>query len=96
MQAGGVDVERCRVTVHGVVQGVGYRWSCLREAERLGVSGEVRNMPDGGVEVVAEGAPEAVDRLIAWCGAGPRHALVTLTNVVAEEPQGITEFRITD
>jgi len=44
--------------VRGVVQGVGFRWSCVREAERLGVAGWVRNLPTGEVEIVAEGGEE--------------------------------------
>lgn len=86
---------RYRVIVEGVVQGVGYRWACVREAERLGVAGLVRNRADGAVEVVAEGGPGAVDRLLEWCARGPRHARVTSTDIVEEAPEGMSGFEVT-
>jgi acylphosphatase len=64
-------------------------------AERLGVAGEVRNRPDGSVEVVAEGESDAVEQLVAWCREGPQHGRVSSVDVVAEEPQGCTGFRVT-
>lgn len=92
--AGGVDAVRYRVVVTGVVQGVGFRWSCVREAERLGVGGWVRNRADGSVEVVVEGAPSAVERLIRWCARGPRHARVVSTDITPEEPRGLAGFDV--
>ena len=91
-----VDVEavRYRVVVTGVVQGVGYRWACMREAERLGVGGTVRNRTDSAVEVVVEGAPSAVEQLLHWCARGPRHAEVTSIDVVPETPQGVIRFDV--
>ncbi|HET7718110.1 MAG TPA: acylphosphatase [Bauldia sp.] len=64
------------VTVHGRVQGVGYRAWAADEAERLGLSGWVRNRRDGTVEAVVSGEPEAVQTFIALCRDGPRAALV--------------------
>jgi acylphosphatase len=58
------------VRVQGRVQGVFFREGCRREASRLAVSGWVRNEPDGSVAVYAEGAPEAVEALVAWWGGG--------------------------
>ncbi len=66
-----------RCFVSGRVQGVWYRGSTQREAERLGVTGHARNLPDGRVEVLACGAPAAVDALCAWLWQGPRHAEVS-------------------
>lgn len=63
--------------VSGRVQGVGFRWSCMEEGERLGLVGEVRNLPDGDVEVLAQGAADDVARLIAWLYRGPRWASVS-------------------
>jgi acylphosphatase len=57
--------------VTGRVQGVSYRAAAQQEAERLGVTGWVRNEPDGSVAVHAEGEPAAVDTLVAWCRRGP-------------------------
>jgi acylphosphatase len=56
------------------VQGVGYRYFVLRAADRLGVSGYARNLPDGRVEVVAEGAEEALARLEDEMRRGPSFA----------------------
>lgn len=85
---------RRRLVVRGSVQGVGYRWTCASEAERLRVHGWVRNRPDGTVELVAEGAPGAVDALVAWAHRGPPHASVTHVDVIAEAPQGLAGFHV--
>lgn len=87
-------VIRRRLVVHGQVQGVGFRWACAREAERLGVRGWVRNRPDGTVEVVVEGEPDAVRGLVEWAGTGPRHAGVAAVDVAEEDPEGLDGFRI--
>ena len=65
-----------RFVAHGLVQGVGYRWFVWREAERLGLRGMVRNLPDGSVEVLAEGVTEALDRLERALSRGPSVARV--------------------
>lgn len=63
--------------VHGLVQGVGFRYSTQREALRLGLTGYARNLDDGSVEVLACGDAAQVERLIAWLKAGgPRSARV--------------------
>ena len=64
------------VLVQGTVQGVGFRYHCAYTAQELGVVGQVRNLPDGDVEVTAQGEPEAVGRLIAWLRHGPQWASV--------------------
>lgn len=89
-----VRMVRYRVLVSGVVQGVGFRDACRRTAERQGVSGWVRNLPDGGVEAVFEGPAEAVDALVAWTRHGPRFAEVKEVRVQAEPPEGISGFQI--
>ena len=75
------EVIRVRAVVSGLVQGVWYRQSCRREAERLGVSGWVRNRPDGRVELEAEGTRSAVDALLAWAHDGPPRAVVESVDV---------------
>ncbi|OGA14931.1 MAG: acylphosphatase [Betaproteobacteria bacterium RIFCSPLOWO2_02_FULL_66_14] len=75
-----MDVTR-HLRVFGLVQGVGYREALRAEADRLGVRGWVRNRRDGSVEAVAQGAPEAVDALIAWVRRGPPAARVTQVDV---------------
>jgi acylphosphatase len=65
----------------------------MGRARSRGVSGHVRNLPDGTVEAVFEGAPEAVDALVAWCGRGPTGARVDDVKVELETPTGETGFR---
>jgi acylphosphatase len=85
---------RVRVVVEGRVQGVYYRDSCRREAQRLGVRGWVRNRPDRSVEVVAEGPRARVEELLTWCRQGPPRATVTRIAVSDEIPAGERSFRI--
>jgi len=67
---------RLRIVVSGRVQGVGFRYATVREAERLGLLGWVRNTYDGNVEIVAEGPQDSVSDLLVWCRAGPPSARV--------------------
>ena len=85
---------RYRVLISGHVQGVFYRCTCRRMAERLGVSGWVRNLPDGNVEAVFEGADGEVGRLMEWSRHGPPHAVVEDVLVQSEPPEGISGFQI--
>jgi acylphosphatase len=78
--------------VHGRVQGVFYRASAEQEAARLGVSGWVRNLPDGTVELVVEGEDAAVDRMLDWAGRGPSRAEVTRLDVEDHPEEGFTGF----
>jgi acylphosphatase len=85
---------RRRVVVTGLVQGVYFRDTARRLAEREGVAGWVRNRWDGSVEAVFEGEEAAVDRLVAFCRAGPRGARVDHAAVSDEEPEGIAGFDV--
>ncbi len=86
--------RRIHVVVRGRVQGVFFRKATLEAAGRLGVSGWVRNRMDGGVELEAEGAEEAVEALLAFCRRGPEQARVDEV-VVAHPPlRGDTGFRV--
>lgn len=80
--------------IWGRVQGVFFRDTCRRMAERLGVSGWVRNLPDGSVEAVFEGPEEEVRRLVEWSRHGPRYAAVQDIRVQTEPPEGISGFQI--
>lgn len=84
--------SRVRVFVCGGVQGVGYRYSTVHEANRLGVSGWVRNLPDGRVEAVFEGTKAAVEAMIQWCHKGPPAAVVKNVAVEFEAPEGLRGF----
>ncbi|MCE2460775.1 MAG: acylphosphatase [Pseudomonadales bacterium] len=79
---------RVHLLIGGRVQGVGFRYSTTLEADSLGLSGWVRNLPDTRVEVIAEGPRPAVERLIEWCRHGPRYAWVRNVDVAWETPQG--------
>ena len=85
---------RYRVLVSGRVQGVFFRASCRQEAERHGVSGWVRNLPDGTVEAVFEGPDAEVGHLVEWSRHGPRSAVVESVRVAAEPPEGISGFQV--
>jgi acylphosphatase len=85
---------RRRVTVHGRVQAVGFRASCLRRAAAAGLGGWVRNTEHGEVEAAFEGTPAAVEALVAWCRRGPPWARVDAVVVVDDEPRGETTFTI--
>jgi acylphosphatase len=80
--------------VSGRVQGVGFREACRRAAGRAGVTGWVRNLPDGRVEAWIEGDREAVGRVAAWCGHGPGWAHVEGLELVDAEPAGWASFRV--
>jgi acylphosphatase len=69
--------ERLHVLIFGDVQGVFFRAGAQDEARRLGLAGWVRNVPDGSVEIVAEGGRDALERLLGWCGHGPAGAAVS-------------------
>jgi acylphosphatase len=87
-------VIRRRVVVTGRVQGVFFRDSTRTEARRRGVAGWVANRPDGSVEAVFEGDPDAVAALVAWTRHGPEHARVDEQTVTEEEPEGERGFRV--
>lgn len=85
---------RRRVVVHGYVQGVFFRDTVRRRALADGVAGWVRNNRDGTVEAVFEGEPDAVERLVTFCGQGPRGALVDRLEVFDEQPESLVAFRV--
>ena len=85
---------RYRVLVSGQVQGVFFRDTCRRVALERGVSGWVRNLPDGRVEAVFGGPAEDVHRLGGGNRHGPRLAVVAGVTVHAEQPEGLGSFHI--
>lgn len=76
------DLARASAIVSGLVQGVFYRQSVLGEAQRLGLSGWVQNLPDGRVELVVEGERAQIAELLDWCRRGPTRARVDEVKVV--------------
>ncbi|WP_437583481.1 acylphosphatase [Paramicrobacterium sp. CJ85] len=83
------------VVVTGVVQGVGFRFSAQREAAKLGVTGWVRNRPDGSVETAVQGAEEPVTEMLRWLRTGPNSANVRSFEVTDVVPvDGESDFSI--
>jgi acylphosphatase len=88
-------MERRRVVVHGLVQGVGFRYAVERAARTHGLAGWVRNRPDGTVEAVFEGEPTDVAALVRVCEEGPRGAVVERVEVELESAENLRGFRVT-
>ena len=80
------------VRITGRVQGVSFRFWTQQQARERGVSGWVRNEPDGSVSGHFEGPADAVDGLVAWCGHGPPGARVDTVDVVEVPPAGAGGF----
>ncbi len=78
---------RLQAIVKGIVQGVGFRYFAVYQAQRLGgLTGYVRNLKDGSVEVVAEGDKEKLERLLTQLRRGPTGAFVERVEVFWEQP----------
>ena len=89
-------MKHFHLKIYGQVQGINFRYYVRQKARELGLSGYVKNLLDGTVEVVAEGEKESLKKLLDWCKIGPRHAEV---EKVEERWQninesGFEEFRI--
>jgi acylphosphatase len=88
------EVVRRRAVVRGHVQGVFFRDTTRREAQRRGVAGWISNRPDGAVEAVFEGEPDAVAALVDFCKNGPRGAEVRQVETSEERPEGLRGFDV--
>ena len=82
------DKARARVRVYGVVQGVGFRYFTRQLAESFGIEGYVRNVPDGSVEIVAEGDKQVLKAFLDEVRIGPRFGSVSRMDVEWLEAQG--------
>lgn len=87
-------MRRVHVVASGLVQGVGFRWSTLHEAQRRGLSGWVRNLHDGTVEAEVEGPEDTVEEMLEWLAIGPRYARVTDLAVRDLTPTGDPGFEV--
>ncbi len=76
-----MKAAQVKLVISGRVQGVAFRYATREKARDLGVSGWVRNLPDGSVEVEASGPKEIVEKLIHWCRGGPPNAQVQKVSV---------------
>lgn len=93
--SGSETLARVELFIGGRVQGVFYRASAREEADRLGLVGEVRNLPDGRVHAVAEGPRDLVREFIEWCRKGPPAAQVEEVEERWHEPcGGFSSFRV--
>lgn len=79
---------RARIVVSGIVQGVFFRHNTCSQAEKVNVTGWVKNLWDGKVEALLEGEREDLEKMIAWCRQGPAGAQVDKVEVKWEEYKG--------
>ena len=86
--------EALHLVVRGDVQGVFFRDSCRQRATSLGVRGWVGNRPDGAVEAVVAGAPDALEALVRWAHEGPPRARVASVETSTAEDPGTTGFEV--
>ncbi len=87
---------RAHIYVSGIVQGVFFRANAARKAEQLGVTGWVKNLPDGRVELIVEGEDHLVDQMVSWCRRGPPGAEVEDVEVEVLPYRGeFSDFSIT-
>lgn len=92
-----MGLKQVQLFVRGRVQGVFFRASTQREAKRLGLTGWVRNRPDGSVEVLAEGEEDNIKELVAWANRGPSASRVERVDVRWRGFCGdFFDFRITE
>jgi len=89
-----MEVKHMKITISGRVQGVSYRLSAKAKADELGVSGFVRNEPNGDVYLEAEAAEEVLYKFIKWCNLGPSLAKVEKIDALPGEPVGYSQFEI--
>lgn len=90
-----MSLGRAHVIIKGRVQGVFFRAEARRKAEELGLTGWVRNNPDGAVEAVAEGEVGMVEKFVDWCREGPPQARVSAVEVSMSGASGeFTRFTI--
>ncbi|HEY6505427.1 MAG TPA: acylphosphatase [Chitinophagaceae bacterium] len=82
------------IIVTGKVQGVFYRQSTREKATASGITGEIKNMPDDTVHIVATGSPEQIEQFIEWCRQGPPKAKVTNVFIAVLPLQSFEKFSI--
>jgi acylphosphatase len=83
-----------KIHVKGHVQGIGFRWSAVREARNCEIKGFVKNLSDGSVYIEAEGYPEQLTSFVDWCRKGPGFGFVESVNIDTFPPVNYSDFRI--
>ena len=86
--------KRMRVLVEGRVQGVFFRANTKKKAEKLGLSGWVKNLDDGRVEAVFEGEGKGLQEILGFCERGPKLAKVEDVSVEYGEVEGLEGFKV--
>jgi acylphosphatase len=81
-----------KISVRGLVQGVGFRWSAVREARNRGIAGIIKNLSDGNVYIEAEGSREQLNAFVEWCKEGP--GIVESVTSEVFPPVNYIDFRI--
>jgi len=89
-----MNKEAVHVFVSGMVQGVFYRSWTEQTAQGLGLSGWVRNLPDGRVEAIFEGEKSRVEKMVSLCRKGPPHAKVDKVDARKEQASGLAGFAV--
>ena len=90
-----MDPSQVHILVSGMVQGVFFRYSTIRRARRLGLTGWVRNLPDGRVEILAQGENTKLEQLVTWARRGPVGARVSKIELFWEETKlAFSSFKI--
>jgi acylphosphatase len=85
-------MKHFNIKIYGIVQGVGFRYHAIRQANSIGVTGFVRNEPDGSVYIEAEGNETALAEFVKWCKTGPSYAHVEDVNVKEGNLKNFTLF----
>ncbi len=87
-------MKHFKIRVEGKVQGVWFRQSTLEKAQALELSGTVENLPDGTVQIEAEGSEENLQKLLDWCREGPEHASVEDISYTEAELENYKGFSV--
>ena len=82
------------ILVHGLVQGVGFRYYTKKKADELGVQGHVQNLEDGTVEIHVEGHADSLNAFLEWCHNGPTTARVQRLDYEVTQVRALRDFTI--
>jgi acylphosphatase len=89
-----MDIIHCNITVFGRVQGVGFRYHTVSEAQSYKINGYVKNLYNGNVYIEAEGLKDNIETFIAWCKAGPPRAIINNIFVSYSTVLGFNSFEV--
>ncbi|MCD6249340.1 MAG: acylphosphatase [candidate division Zixibacteria bacterium] len=91
-----MNLKRVELLISGMVQGVGFRYYTYQKAQQLRVTGWVKNLPDGRVQVLAEGEREVLEEFISELKAGPNFSVIQDVNISWSESTGrFSSFEVT-